>query len=369
MTVHRPARRLGGRLHLALALVLLLTSAFMPAAALAAPAGSSQGPGGQERWVRVYTVRPGDTLSAIALKYDVTVAALMEANHLDSPHRIVAGQDLIIPDAQGGKPGTGGPECAASHVVRRGDTLSGIAYAYGLDEYELARANGIYDLNEVYIGQRLCIPGRAKSQAPPSEPQRPVYQEPQPPAQSGPQRPPDKPEAPKNQPQPGGPQQPSDRPGDGPPYEGPPQDGCPPCGTPEDKKGPDGPPRSDEYWKGSYFKDKYFSEFVEERKDTEIRFNWYTGSPFNGLPEDRFSVRWEKVEYFKAGWYRFVAVADDGVRVIVDDQTVIDGWKIQPATEYKGDIFIHEGTHKLVVEYYEEAEDAQISVEWRPIRK
>jgi hypothetical protein len=87
------------------------------------------------------------------------------------------------------------------------------------------------------------------------------------------------------------------------------------------------------------------------------------------MPQDRFSVRWEKIEYFRAGHYRFFAVADDGVRVIVDDQTIIDAWVIQPATEYKADIFLHEGLHKLVVEYYEEAEDALIKVNWEPLRK
>jgi hypothetical protein len=121
-----------------------------------------------------------------------------------------------------------------------------------------------------------------------------------------------------------------------------------------------------EFWKGSYFKDKYFSEFVEERKDPEVHFNWYTESPGENMPKDRFSVRWERIVYFPKGHYRFYALADDGVRVYVDDQTVIDGWVIQPVTEYKGDIYLGEGRHKVVVEYYEEAEDAQIHVYWEP---
>lgn len=127
---------------------------------------------------------------------------------------------------------------------------------------------------------------------------------------------------------------------------------------------PKPPVGSDSHWKGMYFADKYFGDFVTERQDPEIRFNWYKGAPFEGMPENRFSVRWEKMEYFKAGTYRFFAIADDGVRVYVNDQLIIDGWKIQPATEYRADLYLHEGRHKLVVEYYEEAEDAQIHVYW-----
>ena len=67
------------------------------------------------------------------------------------------------------------------------------------------------------------------------------------------------------------------------------------------------------------------------------------------------------------GHYVFFATADDGVRVIVDDSTVIDAWKIQPATDYEADVFLHPGKHKIVVEYYEEAEDAQVSVHWKQL--
>lgn len=366
-----PAIRQAARVALMLGLLLSL---WLPGAALASPAQTMQG---GEKWVRVYTVRPGDMLSAIAMRYGVTVEALMEANNLRNPNKIEVGQDLIIPEAEMGMPGmdgpgVGGPQCAKYHVVRRGETISGIALAYGMDEYALARANGIYDLNEVYAGQEMCIAGMGQ---PTMEPQRPAQQpkveQPQRPMgeQTGPQRPPDEPKGPQ-QPM-DGPQRPmddKDRPMDDRdhPMDGPDR----PMDRDRDKEdGPKRPKGSDEFWKGSYFQDKYFSEFVAERQDKEIRFNWYTGRPFDGMPEDRFSVRWEKLEFFKDGWYRFTAVADDGVRVYVDDQLIIDGWKIQPATEYKGEIFLREGTHKLAVDYYEEAEDAQISVTWEGIRR
>ncbi|MCC6457874.1 MAG: LysM peptidoglycan-binding domain-containing protein [Caldilineaceae bacterium] len=377
-----------GRMGLVLVL-MLLASLVAPMSAWAAPAQSN--PGNTE-WVQVYTVKRGDTLSAIALSFGVSDEALLQANSLRNANVIYVGQQLIIPEKS--NYGTGGPVCASYYTVRRGDTLSGIALYNGIDQYALARANGLYDLNDVFVGQTLCIPGSSTPQQP-VQPQRPVV-EPQRPA-DGPQCNPceaPKKDAPKNE----GPQRPADgpqRPADGPqcnpcnagnegpqrPADGPqrPSDGsqCNSCGGPER---PDGdrprydddkkhePLRPTEFWKGTYFSDKYFSEFAMERQDLEVNFNWMIGSPFGDTNQDRFSVRWEKVEYFKGGPYRFFAVADDGVRVYVDDQLIIDAWVIQPATEYKADLNLSDGPHKVVVEYYEEAEDAQIHVYWEQRR-
>lgn len=372
-----------GRSGLALLTALLLAATFLPLTAAAAPSQSVGGAVGGEEWARVYTVRPMDTLDAIALRFGVSSEALMRINGLRNPNVIYVGQQLIIPEQnKPGGPSVGGPQCAEYYVVRRGDTLSAIALRYGMDAYDLARANGLFDLNDIYVGQRLCVSGSKGVGGPvkdtPVQPQHPPVKPDPAPKQpdrrgsqqgDGPVRPDDwgRDEHRGGPSMPSGPTRPDDRkPDERKPEERKP-DGHGPEGRGPDQKGPHG--GSDAYWKGSYFADKYFSEFVEERKDLEIRFNWFTGGPFNNMPQDRFSVRWEKVEYFKAGHYRFFAVADDGVRVYVDDQLIIDGWKIQPATEYKADLFLHEGRHKLVVEYYEEAEDAQIHVYWEPVRK
>lgn len=391
--------RLGrGRIGVILVLVLL-ASLLTPLTASAAPAQSNEG---STEWVQVYTVRRGDTLAEIAWSFGVSEEALMKANSLRNPNVIYVGQQLIIPEKE--HYGTGGPQCADYYTVRRGDTLSEIALNKGVNEYALARANGIYDLNDIYVGQSLCIPGNytgnynGGNDYPQSKPE-PDYPKNDKPQYDGPKN-----DGPKNDgpcngcggPQNEGPQY------DGPKNDGPKNDGpqrpdyeddhrCSgPCGGPEHQEGDhhddghqddghqdDGwkddehkhePLRPTEYWKGTYFNDKYFSEFVLERQDLEVNFNWLIGSPFSDMNQDRFSVRWEKVEYFKGGPYRFYAIADDGVRVYVDDQLIIDGWVIQPATEYKADINLSDGPHKLVVEYYEEAEDAQIRVYWEPRR-
>lgn len=52
------------------------------------------------------------------------------------------------------------------HIVRRGETLSGIARRYGVSVQALAAANGIRNINRILIGQRLVIPGRGSAPAP-----------------------------------------------------------------------------------------------------------------------------------------------------------------------------------------------------------
>lgn len=109
----------------------------------------------------VHLVAPGQTLSQIAARYGTTVAALVRANGLPNPDVIYVGQRLQIP---GGGSGTssggqaGGSAGGGVHVVRRGETLSGIARSYGTTAAAVASANGLANPNLVYVGQRLRIP-------------------------------------------------------------------------------------------------------------------------------------------------------------------------------------------------------------------
>ncbi len=52
----------------------------------------------------------------------------------------------------------GGTPAQRTHTVQRGETLFGIARLYGVSVWSLAQANGLYDLNRIYAGQRLVIP-------------------------------------------------------------------------------------------------------------------------------------------------------------------------------------------------------------------
>lgn len=98
----------------------------------------------------IHVVKRGETLSRIARRYGVSVAAIVQANELRDPNRIVPGQMLCIPEPP--------PTCQAIHVVRRGETLSAIARHYGVRVADIVRANGIHDPDRIFPGQRLCIP-------------------------------------------------------------------------------------------------------------------------------------------------------------------------------------------------------------------
>lgn len=108
-----------------------------------------------------YIVRPGDTLSEIAVRHGTTVQALVHANDLHDANLIRVGQLLQIPDTSVGLPGyTTGSSDTESYTVRAGDGLFKIARAYGVDPTALARANGIGVNALLARGAVLHIPGR-----------------------------------------------------------------------------------------------------------------------------------------------------------------------------------------------------------------
>jgi len=104
---------------------------------------------------RVHVVRRGETLSGIAARYGTTVSALVRANNIRN--RIYVGQRLIIPSSGGGGGGDDTP--ADIHIVRAGETLSAIALRYGTSVWAIASLNGLRSINFIYVGQRLRIPG------------------------------------------------------------------------------------------------------------------------------------------------------------------------------------------------------------------
>ena len=111
----------------------------------------------------LYTIRSGDTLSDIAARYDTTVARLVKVNRLPgNGNMIYAGETLKVPGAGGGSGSTAGAS-GRSHLVVRGDTLSGIAARYGVSQQALASANGIGRDNVVMLGATLRIPGGGSS--------------------------------------------------------------------------------------------------------------------------------------------------------------------------------------------------------------
>jgi LysM repeat protein len=112
-----------------------------------------------------YTVQRGDTLSRIAWRFGVTVQAIVQANGILNPNLIFAGQVLWIPSGGTTQPGQPGQTI---YIVQRGDTLYSIARRFGTTYQTLAALNGIRYPYTIYVGQRLVISGGGAPPAPPA---------------------------------------------------------------------------------------------------------------------------------------------------------------------------------------------------------
>lgn len=135
-------------------LCAMMLGLLLPGVVSAAP--TSAAPAATQASGVYHTVRPGDTLSALARWYGTTVQAIMQANGLRTT-TIFVGQVLYIPTGGGGG-GGGHFSCVQFYYVQRGDTLSGIARWFGVSVSALQRANGISNPSRIYAGQKLCIP-------------------------------------------------------------------------------------------------------------------------------------------------------------------------------------------------------------------
>ncbi len=109
-----------------------------------------------------YTVKSGDTLSAIASRYGMTVNALVTLNGIQNANLIYPGQVLRVADSgQGSNVSQKATTTTTSgtYTVRYGDTLSAIASRYGTSTSTLASINGIPNPNWIYPGQVLKLSG------------------------------------------------------------------------------------------------------------------------------------------------------------------------------------------------------------------
>ncbi|GAA3944558.1 muramidase family protein [Microbacterium soli] len=105
----------------------------------------------------VHTVAPGDTVYAIARRYGTTVDAVITANGLGDSALIHPGQHLRVPGATTAGPAPTAAPAAQTHRVVAGDTLFGIARKHGTSVAVLMQANGLRDGSIIYPGQTLRL--------------------------------------------------------------------------------------------------------------------------------------------------------------------------------------------------------------------
>ena len=102
-----------------------------------------------------------------------------------------------------------------------------------------------------------------------------------------------------------------------------------------------------------------------EKIDGKIDFRWGRSSPHPKIT-DNFSVRWEgELEIDKSDHYTFYINSDEGTKLFLDDELIIDTWlnKNRPV-ENAGELFLEEGVHKIKLEYFFDQRHAHIKLLW-----
>jgi len=147
------------------------TVAPRPVAAIRSP-----GPGGT-----TIIVGTSDTLDTLSRRYNVSPAAILQANGYKGPRTLSPGQQLIIPrqTAVGAVPALAAPAskpvavaaAPAVHVVNPGDTLLSVARRNHVPLSELARANSLEPTAKLRLGMKLTVPGaKTAAVAPAAQP-------------------------------------------------------------------------------------------------------------------------------------------------------------------------------------------------------
>jgi LysM repeat protein len=376
----------------------------------------------------VHVVQRGETLYSIARRYGVSMWTIANANSITNPNRIYVGQRLVVP---------GGYSAGTVHVVQPGENLLRIALRYGVDAWTIARANGVTNLNYIYAGQHLVIPGRAPTPRPQTS-------------------------LPSSWPGPWSAEYFDNVTLTAPAYMtredagvnfdwgwGPPGGGMPTnsfsvrwTGTFHFDEGTyrfytkvddgvrvyvdgeliisswrDGgfrlyskdrslasgdhtiqveyydrtqvariyfwwkvvsstaapgatatPSPPSDGWLGQFYNNEDVEgDPVFTQHTPRIEFDWGTKSPAREVWWDNFSARWTSRIRLNTDHYRFCAMSDDGVRIWVGDELVLDAWRANNGAVPVCDSFWAEsGTYDAKVEYYEHGGNALIYVWWEP---
>lgn len=119
-------------------------------------------------------------------------------------------------------------------------------------------------------------------------------------------------------------------------------------------------------YKAEYFSNRGLtgSPVYQRCENWPINWDWGSGSPGNGVPTNSFSARWTGTANFSSGSYTFIATADDGIRVWLDNTLIINEWRDQGAREFRTTRSVSGGNHTIRIEYYENGGGAVAKFRW-----
>ncbi len=115
-----------------------------------------------------------------------------------------------------------------------------------------------------------------------------------------------------------------------------------------------------------YYDNSDFTGLKFVRTDATVNFDWGSGSPDPAIGTDTFSVRWTgQVQPIYNETYTFYTVSDDGVRLWVNGQLVINNWTDHAPTENSGTIALSAGQkYSIKMEFYENGGGATAKLSW-----
>ena len=121
----------------------------------------------------------------------------------------------------------------------------------------------------------------------------------------------------------------------------------------------------DAQWHARFWNSRHFKgDIAHEEYVSNIDFDWGEGSPAHGVDDDDFSAKWKRRVHFEPGVYRFTATMDDGMRVYLDGNVIIDSWTDSQQHSMTVDVPVSGGEHDLKVEYYEAGNMAVAKFHW-----
>lgn len=115
-----------------------------------------------------------------------------------------------------------------------------------------------------------------------------------------------------------------------------------------------------------YYDGRNFNRLVSTRIESQIDLSWNQIPPVDGINPHDCSIRWRgKIRPAHSGQYTFSARVDDGIRIWVNDQLVINEWDLNDVGAFNGSIYLEKGQYYgLKVEYFNALIEGEITLMW-----
>lgn len=119
-------------------------------------------------------------------------------------------------------------------------------------------------------------------------------------------------------------------------------------------------------WQASYWDNVTFAGTpLVTRTETQINYNWGADSPVPGrIPPERFAARWTSTLALPAGRYRFTVTVDDGARLWVNEQLLINEWAVHSRQAFQADVTVTGNALPVRLDYFENTGQAAIQLAW-----